>query len=478
MRTLRWGVVLVLVVAVAGPASGSAAGGRALRYDGIGQGPDYSTDVAVSDRGMRVFVTGSTYAGPTSGDDVTTIAYDRSGSTRLWVTDFNGEGSSIDQASAIAVSENGRVYVTGYTWDGSDTQNDLLTLSYNAGTGEQQWAATYDGPGHQTDAGTSLVVAPDQSTVFVTGASAVGDGTLDVVTVAYDSLTGSARWTTRTGGIAGGYDEGMAVGVSPDGTRVFVAGYRSGATSIDILIAALDASTGDRLWAHTIDAGGDEVGRAVAVAPDGTAVFVTGSSSGASTGPSTGRVAPAACASGGRTIGADYVTAAYDPATGKRVWLRNYDGPDHDCDEASGLAVSPDSSAVFVTGSSFSATSDSDAATVAYETDDGATRWVTRYDGPAHSYDAGDDVTAAPDGSQVFVSGIATSAVTEFDFLTLFYDAASGAQMRIERYDGPGHAFDAPNAIAANPRGGAVYVTGGSTGSGGAPDYATVIYRT
>jgi len=146
------------------------------------------------------------------------------------------------------------------------------------------------------------------------------------------------------------------------------------------------------------------------------------------------------------------------------------------------LAVSPDASAVFVTGSSFSSTSDSDAATVAYEADDGATRWVARYDGPHHLFDQGDAVGVAPDGGRVFVSGLATSAVTAFDFLTLFYDAASGTQLRVERYDGPSHAFDAPNAIAVNPLGGAVCVTGGSTGpnepGGDAPDYATVIYRT
>lgn len=405
---------------------------------------------------------------------MTTIAYDRTGS-RLWVANFNGPDSSIDQANALAVAPlGGRVFVTGYSWGGSDTQNDALTVSYLAATGDPLWAKRYDGPGHQTDAGADLVVAPSGKTVYMTGASADTDGTLDVVTVAYDAASGFPRWTARTGGIPGGYDEGLAIDMSSDGSRVFVAGYRTGAASIDLLVVAYDAASGDRLWAHTIDAGGDEVGRAIAVAPDGTAVFVTGATSG---GPTLGGT-PADCASGRRSIGADYITAAYDPSTGRRVWLENYDGPDHECDEAYGLGVSPDSSAVFVTGSSFSSSSDSDAATVAYQADDGATRWVARYDGPDHLFDQGDAVGVAPDGGQVFVCGLATSAVTDYDFLTLFYDAVSGTQLRVERYDGPGHAFDAPNAIAVNPRGGAVYVTGGSTGANQAPDYATVIYRT
>jgi len=276
MRMMRWVSVMALVAALSAPASASVAGGRALRYDGVGHGADYSTDVAVPDAGDRIFVTGSTYGGPSSGDDMTTIAYDRAGS-RLWVANFNGIESSIDQSNALAVAPHGgRVFVTGYSWGGSDTQNDALTVAYRSDTGQGLWAKRYDGPGHQTDAGADLVVAPDGKTVYMTGASAETDGTLDVVTVAYDAASGLPRWTARTGGVAGGYDEGLAVDISPDGARVFVAGYRTGASAIDMLIVAYDAASGDRLWAHAVDAGGDEVGRAIAVAPDGTAVFVTG----------------------------------------------------------------------------------------------------------------------------------------------------------------------------------------------------------
>lgn len=477
LRSTVAAAAMAVCMAALGPgARASTNGGRVLRYDGAGQGPDYSTDIAVRADGDAFFVTGSSYGGPVNGDDITTIAYGRTGN-RLWVASFNGVDSSIDQANAVAVPPHGgRVFVTGSSWGGSDTQTDIMTIAYRGANGDLLWAKPYDGPGHQTDAGSDLVASPSGRTVFVTGASAAADGTLDVVTIAYDAAGGAPRWIARSEGVTGGYDEGMAIDLSPGGSMVFVAGYRTGTSGIDLLILAYDAHSGDELWAHTIDAGGEEVGRSIAVAPDGTAVFVTGATTG---GPADSRT-PTDCASLGRSIGADYVTAAYAPVTGDRVWLKNYDGPDHDCDEAYGLAVSPDSSAVFVTGSSFSPATDSDAATIAYQADDGATRWAARYDGPDHHFDKGDSVTVDPGGGQVFVGGLATSAVTDYDFLTLFYDAASGAQLRVERYDGPGHAFDAPNAIAANPQGGAVVVTGGSTGANLAagPDYATVIYRT
>src|SRR4029077_4890290 len=118
------------------------------------------------------------------------------------------------------------------------------------------------------------------------------------------------------------------------------------------------------------------------------------------------------------SVEADYITIAFDAATGAKRWIRSYDGPDHDCDEAYGLAVAPDGSRVFVTGSSFSLTTDSDAATVAYDASGGAQLWAARYDGPDHLYDTGDSLLVAPDGSRVYVAGNSTSAATEQDFLT------------------------------------------------------------
>jgi hypothetical protein len=131
-----------------------------------------------------------------------------------------------------------------------------------------------------------------------------------------------------------------------------------------------------------------------------------------------------------------------------------------------------------VTGSSFSVASDSDVATVAYSAAGGGRLWVSRFDGPDHLYDSGDSLVASPRGNQVFVAGSSVGASTDYDFLTLFYDEATGDLERSERYDGPAHGFDAPNAIAVHPGGRLVYVTGGSTGNGLSPDFTTIVYRT
>jgi DNA-binding beta-propeller fold protein YncE len=85
----------------------------------------------------------------------------------------------------------------------------------------------------------------------------------------------------------------------------------------------------------------------VAVSPDGSRVFVTGYSAGS-------------------VSYNDYATVAYDAPTGKEVWARRYNGPANGLDAANSIAVSPDGSRVFVTGSSSGSNGYGDYATIAY----------------------------------------------------------------------------------------------------------------
>src|SRR5207244_8569071 len=106
----------------------------------------------------------------------------------------------------------------------------------------------------------------------------------------------------------------------------------------------------------------------VVVGPDGSHVFVTGHG----------------FYEGG--ISADFITISYDARTGAQVWVSAWSDPDPNTGaEAHAITVSPDGSELFVTGASGS-NDDSDYVTVAYDAATGTERWMARVAGPGQAY--------------------------------------------------------------------------------------------
>ena len=91
---------------------------------------------------------------------------------------------------------------------GEADKNDYFTAAYDAATGEQSWRVQYDGPGTSTDDAREIVVTPDGSKVVVTGQSAGPEGTglTDWGTVAYDAATGEQLWDADLNGDDNGLD--------------------------------------------------------------------------------------------------------------------------------------------------------------------------------------------------------------------------------------------------------------------------------
>ena len=83
-------------------------------------------------------------------------------------------------------------------------------------------------------------------------------------------------------------------------------------------------------------------------------------------------------------------------------------------------------------------------------------------------------VTVSPDGGTVFVTRDSEGNGTNRDYATVAYNAATGQQLWARRYNGPGNAGDDPAAIAADPKGKTVFVTGYSQGAGTGRDYTTI----
>jgi hypothetical protein len=120
--------------------------------------------------------------------------------SQLWVQHFH-RGRTFSKASALAVSPDGStVFATGVVQHrGHPRRNDYVTVAYDAATGATRWIARYNGPLNHSDIAYAIGVSPDGSKVFVTGGSA-RRGWDDYATVAYDAVTGTQLWAARYNG--------------------------------------------------------------------------------------------------------------------------------------------------------------------------------------------------------------------------------------------------------------------------------------
>lgn len=430
------------------------------RYDGTGR-DDYPWFVAVSPDGTSVFVTGRSYgATDPPGFDFATTAYDAVTGRTLWTRRYDGPGHGWDTPSDLAVSpDSSAVFVTGYSV-GLGTAGDAATVAYDAASGAVLWVHRYEGPSDGADdtneTAVALAMSSDGSVLFMFG----GGETEGFVRVAFDAATGAELSLTSFGDAV---DASIsALEVSPDGSTVFVTGSRYfPRTSDDFITAAYDAATGTELWTSRYNGPGSDNDSPLAfgISPDGTTVFVMGGSIG----------------SGMRAADA---TVAYDAATGDRIWVRRFHTADIGAIADAPLAVAPDGSAVYVTDARGRRRASTDFVTFAYDAATGATLWERGYNSRGDRPDYGGAVAVSADGSTAFVSGTSFGATSRADIVTVAYDAATGVRLWVRRYDGRAGGGDSVGAVAASPNGSAVFVTGITQTPSDESDFATFAYTT
>lgn len=424
------------------------------RYEGISNGEDVPRAIALSSDETRVYVTGFSLSGRHIYDgaraDYATVAYDTATGGEVWANRYDGPSSRWDAANGVAVSPDGaRVFVTGGS---RDETRDYATLAYDSATGTEIWAARFDGRHHMLDSAQSVGVSPDGSTVFVTGYSIKGftprgDRVMQFVTVAYDAETGSRDWVARYNG-AGVHNYAFEVVVAPDGGAVFVTGWGDGGEDgTNAQIVSYDAHSGTERWAtrHNGPRPGGEAAYDIAVAPDGATLYATG------------------------TSGAGFGTLALDAQSGAVDWSARFVPGGYS--SADSVAVAPDGSDVYVAGWSDRAGPGEDLVIVAYGASDGARLWTGR-----QAAVGGESVTvvAGSGGRTVYLAGAGSRPRSGKDFLTVAFRAGSGATEWVRYYDGGvGNLDEANTAVAAAK--GRLYVTGDSADADGR-DYATIAY--
>lgn len=348
--------------------------------------PTIALGMAVSPNGATVFVTGyenvSISINQSPYDLFLTNAYSAASGKLLWSKTYIGLGGQANAATRVVVSPDSKTaYVTGLITVPGPFQRppaNITTIAYNAANGRVRWAARFNGEsGINIPTAVTLSARGDQ--LFVTGQSQYRDPSPSVlyrfVTLAYSTRNGAQRWERYYNGFQDGNNVPTGIVVDHRGSRVFMTGYAQYAGSISAPIyryqtIGYDVRSGRAVWSQSFagTSGKTDLPYAIGVSPDGSRVYVTGSS----TQPD--RVQ-------GEALPVDGVatTIAYDAASGRRRWIVNT-SPNGMSAVGSALTVSksdvvyvgveigPDGPTVGAPG------------LIAYTGSSGAQRWIATYD--------------------------------------------------------------------------------------------------
>ena len=408
------------------------------RYNGPGNGADGAAAIALDASG-NVIVTGFSYTGDYA--DFATIKYSSAG-VALWTNRYNGPGNKDDSPSAMVVDASGNAIVTGYSFGTGTNYEDYLTIKYSS-AGVPLWTNRYIGP-RSSDLAKAVAVDTNGN-VCVTGTSWNAAGATEYATLKYSSA-GVPLWTNR-------YNRSPNVEGRPCGIAVDTSGnvYLAGSASGGNLFILVYSSAGLPLWTNSSS---PTYFRFSAMALDAVGgLYLTGGTTNAN-----GYY--------------DYITFKYSNS-GVPLWTNYYDGPANKYDLALALAIDSSGDLV-VTGLSPGNGTSSDFTTIKYSSA-GLPLWTNRYDGPDHRSDAANAV-AVDASSNVYVTGYSTTTngFWYMDYVTIAY-SSSGVPLWTNVYNGPGNVEDEALALAVDAHGN-VHITGYSTGSGSASDYATIKY--
>jgi DNA-binding beta-propeller fold protein YncE len=334
----------------------------------------------------------------------------------------------------------------------------------------EQWTRSYDataeGPG-PLQFPADLALSPDDATVFVAMEEQVGEDPWTSpstwVVAAHDAATGAQRWRISVEGLRA-QSFPAAVAVAPDGSALYVAGSDReafGGGESATVVLALDPASGAERWRARFDGPGGTDNPRTLVA-DAGGVYV------------------AVISANGDNADLDYVLWALHPDGGERFATRWSGIGDGRVDTPLDIAVAPDGSMVYATGWSAGPgefnVDFGTVAVVATGEDAGQTSWEARYDGeegrgPDQAY------ALQVDDDRVYVTGYSNDLdagppfAVNYEFATVAYDAGTGALAWENRRVWDEDNWSTPTEMAL--AGGRVFVAGLTRG-GGDSDYATL----
>ncbi|WP_010476896.1 protein kinase domain-containing protein [Thermococcus zilligii] len=269
----------------------------AKTYGGIDY--DEASAVALADNG-DIIVAGHTSSFGAGYEDVWVLRLDKNGNIK-WQKTYGGISS--DRASAVALADNGDIIVAGYTESFGASGHYFWVLRLDA-NGNIKWQKTYGGSWARA------VALADNEDIIVAGYTwSFGAGGGDVWVLRLDE-NGNVKWQKTYGGSHGDWVYAVALADNGD---IIVAGYYGltdwVGSNADVWILRLDED-GNIKWQKTY---GGSWARAVALA-DNEDIIVAGYTS-------------------------SFVWVLRLDADGNIKWQKTYGGSGHD--EAHAVAVAP-----------------------------------------------------------------------------------------------------------------------------------------
>jgi hypothetical protein len=414
-------------------------------HDGPASQADFGRVCAVDASG-NVYVGGRSYnpsvgfPPPPPQADFETVKYSPAGSVS-WVARRDGFGDE-DSMLDIAVAPSGDVYVSGYSWNGTNIDTALIKYS---SSGVEQWARFFDGTANSSDFGRSLAFDPSGNVLL--GGTSTGSTTLGDLMVLCYSPSGALQWQTIVDGGANGAESGNALAVMSDGTIV-LGGSATTASGVDAAVLKLNAN-GSFAWLRTLDGGSSLADNVFALAVGGSTRIV---------------------ATGNRTTGTngeDVFSFELDAATGNVVWSKTFDGPAHGADRGRAAGIGLDGAA-WIGGTTTGAGTGIDVVALRYGPS-GTQLSAQTWNGATNLDDSVVDLLIG-DAGQAWLVGYTTLAAAPLstDVAVLQFDA-SGARDWVRTFSTPG-AFD-DRAFDAKFGPGGKLAIGGYTTGGGTGDY-------
>lgn len=439
-RVLRAGslaLMLLLIWVALGASEAGAAGGDIVWQSGDSQAGKQQAVASAVDSQGNVIVAGYRTA---ASDDFLTVKFRSDGSGVAWRATYDRAGG-IDQALAVAVDGNNDVIVTGYSWNGQNS--DIHTIKYNGATGAVVWQKSYNGAADGNDHATA-VATDGLNNIYVAGYSQNGSGNDDYVILKYEPTGGALTWEESADG--GGIDQVAAITVGPDG--IAVTGQSWSGAAFEYLTQKYDFN-GGKLWERRYGAGGAK-GKVVGMDAGGN-VFVSGNVN----------------LSGTIRV----YTAKYAAASGEILWERTYNGGFGD--DVNALVVGSAGN-VYITGHTTTLTGNEEFYTARYAGADGAISWAKSYDAGSGSTDIAAAIAVDPAGD-VFVAGYSASG-GNFDFRTIKYKRDNGNQLWSVNFNGAANKNDRAVGIGLAPSGD-VLVAGWSDTASDDLDFYAVRYE-